>query len=44
MKAPNSPVPVEIALPRLAMHWAVPCISNLAKMRAEAAPSQGASR
>ena len=30
--------------PELAMHWAVPCIGNLAKMRVEAAPSQGASR
>ena len=30
--------------PKLVMHWAVPCISNLPKMRVEAAPSQGASR
>ena len=30
--------------PKFAMHWAVPCIRNLAKMRVEAAPSQGASK
>ena len=39
-EGPNSPVSVEIALLKLARHWAVPCISNLAKMRVEAAPSQ----
>ena len=43
-EGPNSPVSVEDRTPELAMRWAVPCIGNLAKMRVEAAPSQGASR